>query len=177
MRYLSFLALIITFGVTSLALFSPTSNAGIMPPCLIVIEKEEIPDTERVFSFDVTGSFSTNFELGNGESDNLGMGVDQIIEIREDIPEGYSLEISCTQGVENCGGEIFEPCLSITPLEDGTGVSVECIDDDSGSCTFTNTLSINPTNVPTLSEWGLIAMASILGLVAFLILRRKKAVV
>jgi hypothetical protein len=32
-----------------------------------------------------------------------------------------------------------------------------------------------PTNVPTLSEWGLVAMAGILGIVGFMIIRRKKA--
>jgi hypothetical protein len=30
------------------------------------------------------------------------------------------------------------------------------------------------SNVPTLSEWGLIAMAGILGLVGFMVLRRRK---
>jgi len=30
-------------------------------------------------------------------------------------------------------------------------------------------------NVPTLSEWGLIAMAGILGLVGFMVMRRRKA--
>jgi len=34
-----------------------------------------------------------------------------------------------------------------------------------------------PTEVPTLSEWGLIAMASILGIVGFMVMRRKKAAV
>lgn len=32
-----------------------------------------------------------------------------------------------------------------------------------------------PRNVPTLSEWGLIAMAGVMGLVGFILLRRKKA--
>ncbi len=34
-----------------------------------------------------------------------------------------------------------------------------------------------PRNVPTLSEWGLIAMAGILGLVGFMVMRRRKAAV
>ena len=33
---------------------------------------------------------------------------------------------------------------------------------------------IEPRNVPTLSEWGLIAMAGILGIVGFMVIRRKK---
>jgi YVTN family beta-propeller protein len=31
-----------------------------------------------------------------------------------------------------------------------------------------------PSNVPTLSEWGLIVMASILGIVGFMVMRRRK---
>ena len=31
-----------------------------------------------------------------------------------------------------------------------------------------------PRNIPTLSEWGLIAMAGILGIVGFMVLRRRK---
>ena len=31
-----------------------------------------------------------------------------------------------------------------------------------------------PTNVPTLSEWGLIAMAGILGIVGYVVIRRRK---
>ena len=32
-----------------------------------------------------------------------------------------------------------------------------------------------PANVPTLSEWGLIAMAGVLGIVGFMVMRRRKA--
>ena len=31
-----------------------------------------------------------------------------------------------------------------------------------------------PSNVPTLSEWGLITMAGILGIVGFMVIRRRK---
>ena len=31
------------------------------------------------------------------------------------------------------------------------------------------------TGIPTLSEWGLIAMAAILGIVGFMVIRRRKA--
>ncbi len=31
-----------------------------------------------------------------------------------------------------------------------------------------------PANIPTLSEWGLIAMAGILGIVGFMVIRRRK---
>jgi hypothetical protein len=36
---------------------------------------------------------------------------------------------------------------------------------------------VTPTLIPTLSEWGLIAMASLLGIVGFMVMRRRKATV
>ena len=43
------------------------------------------------------------------------------------------------------------------------------------SNTVTKTWVLPPTNVPTLSELGLIAMAGILGIVGFMVIRRRKA--
>ncbi len=111
--------------------------------------------------------------MSSGDSRNAEFNVDDTMQIRESIPEGYILEIECVEGSSNCGGEFFEPCLSIQPLESGLGVLAECLDDDEGSCTFTNVL--DPRNVPTISEYGLIAMAGVLGLIAFFLLRRNKA--
>ena len=34
--------------------------------------------------------------------------------------------------------------------------------------------AIPPAQIPTLSEWGLIAMASILGIIGFMVMRRRK---
>jgi len=50
------------------------------------------------------------------------------------------------------------------------GQSTELIMDD----VIINTVDL-PSIVPTVSEWGLIAMASILGIVGFMVLRRRKA--
>ena len=36
---------------------------------------------------------------------------------------------------------------------------------------------VSPQSIPTLSEWGLIAMAAILGIVGFMVIRRRKAAV
>jgi len=38
-----------------------------------------------------------------------------------------------------------------------------------------NELGVLPSTVPTLSQWGLIAMAGILGIVGFMVIRRRKA--
>ena len=156
--------------------FIENAKAQTPTACSILIEKVEIPDTGEDFDFDLTGDVDENFGLTNGESIVLEFGENQDAMLIENIPDGYNLNIECTQGVEDCPEfGVSEPCLRITTLEDGNGVTIECDDsatNDMGSCTFTNTLI--PRNVPTLSEWGLIAMAGFLGLVGFMVMRRRK---
>ncbi|TDI90240.1 MAG: IPTL-CTERM sorting domain-containing protein [Candidatus Dadabacteria bacterium] len=50
-------------------------------------------------------------------------------------------------------------------------ITAECLDDDEGSCTFTNVLIAR--NVPTLSQWGLISLIVLLGIVGFIFYRRR----
>ena len=65
-----------------------------------------------------------------------------------------------------CSGE----GVLIEPIENGRNFT--CLNDfDMASCTFRNQ---GPSNVPTLSKWGLIAMAGILGIVGFMVIRRRK---
>jgi len=60
-------------------------------------------------------------------------------------------------------------------------VHFPCITEEvlGGSCTAEGVeglcLESEVTNVPTLSEWGLIAMAGVLGIVGFMVIRRRKA--
>ncbi|GJM14911.1 MAG: hypothetical protein DHS20C13_02380 [Thermodesulfobacteriota bacterium] len=175
MKYISMFVTVLVVGLGFIVLNADQASAGVPMPCNIVIEKVEEPDTGRLFDFEVEGNFAPNFSLGDGDSENVGLDIDETIEIIEDIPEGYTLEIECVEGSTNCGSDFFEPCLAIQELEDGTGVVVECLDDDEGSCTFTNTLAIEPAQVPTLSEWGLISMAGVLGIIGFMVIRRRKA--
>ena len=42
------------------------------------------------------------------------------------------------------------------------------------TCTYTNSLDVVNVPIPTLSEWGLLAMAGILGIVGFMVIRRRK---
>jgi len=47
----------------------------------------------------------------------------------------------------------------------------ESCNKDTGLCTGINKIN----EVPTLSEWGLIAMAGVLGIIGFMVVRRRKA--
>lgn len=78
------------------------------------------------------------------------------------------IEISCCLGpnnrcVEFAGGQLVR-CLLDTFVEGGMfNLDGECVPGEISR------------NVPALGEWGMIAMAGILGIAALLILRRKRA--
>ncbi len=75
-------------------------------------------------------------------------------------------------------GDSFSPALNA----DGTRIAFDSTSDLTGDnpdehCQLFLTTCIDPnaaSNVPTLSEWGLITMASILGIVGFMVARRRK---
>jgi len=54
----------------------------------------------------------------------------------------------------------------------GNSTFVGFLDHDTKGLAFD--CAVPPSNVPTLSEWGLITMAGILGIVGFLVMRRRK---
>jgi IPTL-CTERM motif len=59
----------------------------------------------------------------------------------------------------------------------GTDTIVASIGDtDIESNTVETTWVLPPRRVPTLSEWGLIAMAGVLGIVGFMVMRRRKVI-
>ncbi|MGH7849215.1 MAG: IPTL-CTERM sorting domain-containing protein, partial [Thermodesulfobacteriota bacterium] len=77
----------------------------------------------------------------------------------------------CIEGTSNCGMGEFIPCLTATVV--GNSVTFFCEDNDLATCVFTNVRSSDP--IPTLSEWGLIAMAGVMGIVGlFIVMRRRK---
>jgi hypothetical protein len=83
------------------------------------------------------------------------------VDVTEMIPVGWELDnIECSGiGVE------------IVSIENGRNFTCLKIFDEA-SCTFEN---VGPSDVPTLSQLGLIAMAGILGIIGFIVMRRRKA--
>jgi hypothetical protein len=178
MRYIlnliSFVILAMIVGLGSLALGTGQARAGIAP-CAIGIEKIEIPDDDTPFDFSVSGDQSFGFVLSDPSDDtrNFGMGTGQTVTVTEIGREGWTLDsIECTEGTSNCGMVDFVPCLSATV--DGNSVTFFCEDNDTASCVFTNVKTAGV--VPTLSEWGLIAMAGILGIAGFIVAMRRRKV-
>jgi len=84
----------------------------------------------------------------------------------------------------DCGGIAFDSGDVLWGIEDDNG-TIFTIDPNTGVATVVSDtlsdfegLAIGPpfcvASIPTLSEWGLIAMAGILGIVGFMVLRRRK---
>ena len=58
------------------------------------------------------------------------------------------------------------------------GVELECLTPSAfGSCTFINVQGVTATNIPTLSEWGMIAAAAGLGLIGLYFAKRRRGAV
>ncbi len=145
-----------------------------MLPCSLEIEKVAIPADDTPFNFVATGSINAEETLSDPSNAVIvrPLSVGNIVTITEELPLGWELQsIECTEGMGDCSGE---PCLSITIDEGSNSIIVECLDDDMGSCTFTNVKVVN--NVPTISEWGLITLSGILGVIGFMVIRRRQSV-
>jgi len=163
--------------VVGLGFFVLISNqAKAQEQCDLSVTKVALPADDTVFTFIGSGDDDFTFFISD-PSDPTSSGfieVNNTVTITEELPPGWELDnIECTEGSTNCGGQgIFVPCLSITIDEETNSITAFCDDIDTGSCTFTNVRI--PRDVPTLSEWGLIAMAGVLGIVGFMVMRRKK---
>jgi hypothetical protein len=142
--------------------------------CEITVEKLAIPDVGTDFQFSAPSPGPGDFTLSSGDQEifNQILFSDEAT-ITEQVPELWMLEsVTC----EVTGGN-FAPII----IELENGVTIDCEGDGPTdqdpelseiTCLIVNDLI--PHNVPTLSEWGLIAMAGILGLVGFMVLRRRK---
>jgi hypothetical protein len=170
------LILTMLLGVGFMVLGTGQAEAG-LAPCTVGIEKVAIPDNDTPFDFTVSGDQTAEFTLQDPSNpiSTGGMGIGQTVTITEEVPLGWELVgIECTEGVTDCGppGE-FIPCLTATVS--GNSVTFFCEDNDTAFCVFTNAL-LTRENIPTLSEWGLIAMAAVIGATGiFMALRRRRA--
>lgn len=89
------------------------------------------------------------------------------------LPEnGYAQDqfLGCCQFEDLCRNITDIECA----VEQGLNFFIEqSCNEQTGQCSGSGPDTVR--NIPTLSEWGLIAMASILGLVGFIVMRRRVA--
>jgi exosortase sorting signal-containing protein len=173
----SIFILTILMGLGFLAI--STDNVSAQDSCELTIEKAADPADDTLFEFSVTGDQNFEFTLSDPSDPTEIINIvaedgQNMVTVTETLPTGWSLDgIECVQGIANCGEGEFFPCLSITIDEESNSITASCLDNDTGSCTFTN--STKPLNIPTLSQWGMIAMAGIFILVGIWAITRKKA--
>lgn len=157
-------------GILSLGQIN--ARAQIDAPCVITISKAATPAQDTQFPFSITGDFEDAFSLTDPSNPVFffGMDIDQTVTVTESALPGWTLDgIECTEGITSCGDT---SCLTATV--DGNSVTFQCLDNDTASCTFTN--SFTGANIPTLSEWGLISMAVILGIAGIILMRRRRVI-
>lgn len=111
----------------------------------------------------VNGKLLSNGVLFDGQSTGAALSLGDEVVVTEVLPPGWKLaDIRCT-----------DPGLIITELENG--ISARCVTQvpDIAECTFSN---LGPANIPTLSEWGMLAAAGGFVLIGvFYALRRRRA--
>ena len=167
-NFISFFILTMLVGLGSLVLSTDQASAGFFP-CDIGIEKIAIPADNTPFNFSVTGITNFNFVLNDPDNTSTSFKLNSnnpTGTVTEEVPPGWILDdIECVV-----------PPAYITIEEIPNGISITCTGGDvaTASCTFFNRLLVTGVPVPTLSEWGLIAMAGILGIVGFMVIRRMK---
>ena len=161
--------LVVLGGLGSLVLGTGQANAV----CPITINKAAVPPDDTTFTFSVTGDQNFGFTLSDPSDDSELIFIENgnEVSLTELVPGGWELNsIECTVEEDDCGGG---PCLFLTEFLNEQRVAITCVDDGIGTCTFSNS---GPRPIPTLSHWGLIAMAGILVLVGIWGITRKKAV-
>jgi len=130
--------------------------------CGVTIIKDAPGGSGTIFEYEVTvdGDLPFLIELPGGES--TGGPFNSTVTVTELPKVGWTLtDISC----ENEGATGFE----ITE----NGFTAGCDGGGLVTCTFFN---VGTATIPTLSEWGMIAMAGVLGVIGlYIAIRRRRA--
>lgn len=167
-RHSAFISLLfLVFSVSSVTLFVPGTASAQQCEIIICKSAEGAGDTPFPFVADI-GVEMDEFALTDGGLCVLEFftGANEL-EVTEGFVPGWVLEdVICeTDGIES------------SPIRNG--VVLDCVAGDfgTGTCTFVNVPGGSATNIPTLSEWGMIAAAAGLGLVGvWFAIRKKRAV-
>jgi hypothetical protein len=172
MRYIINLLFVAIIASSGAFVFSADVKA--QPVCTGVIEVETIPDSSTEFPFTVTGDFPEEFTLE--PNDGKKLTINGTITVTQGDVDGWVLrDIVCGSGnsemAENEAENGFDNSVSFSIVN--SGVTLTC--DEPGGfavCTFINSRT---ETVPTISQWGAIALVLGLGAVGYFVIHRRKA--
>jgi hypothetical protein len=133
--------------------------------CSITVQKDVLAPVDLNFTFAVDSSTDgqSEFSIPAGTHSNLFFVEGETDIVSEIVPEGWEL-IDVTCETEGGGFNVV--------VDGNKNVIAHCVSDGFSLCTFTNR---GPANVPTLSEWGMIAAAAGFAMIGvFFAVRRRK---
>jgi len=149
------------------ALFIPAySYAGAVPPPPCPCDTTEL--SNGLTGNDIIDQVCPNGELG---PDSISIIEPETIFVQLQVPP------SSQYSVNESNGDSFSCSIN----SDGPiGIIKKLSEEEFESCAFglvTRCSLTDPRPIPTLSEWGLIAMAGVLGIIGLVAIRRKRAAV
>lgn len=141
-----------------------TNNQIVEETCNIAVEMEAPEGDDTEFQFNLfSNGLDEDFDLSDGQSIAFyDLPLNTIITITEFVPDHWALD-----GIVCDGNAVFDDSVN------GNSVDVTCDSTGDINCTFVNS-RIRIINTPTLSEWGLISMAAVLGIAGFMVMRRRR---
>lgn len=151
--------LVIFTAVSGLAV----SDATAQPTCFLNVEKSAPEDPEQEFSFVAQNASPSEFTLTENDNQNLGVTLGNSATLIEEPIDGWALrDVTCgeLEGVEvsDIPGGILVTCVEPVQTQD--------------TCTFNNVMAVR--SIPTISEWGVLAIVAGLGLTALYVLTRNR---
>ena len=162
MRYINkFLGMfVLTLVISSVALVFSADVMALIPICDVQISKEAVPVDGTEFPFTITGDITDEFTIQSDECEQFDLPTGDTIMVTEQTPDGWGLrDIDC---------RTINASASIA----GQTVTITC--DDIDGQAFCNFVNISTEAVPTISQWGIMALVVVLGVIGFMVMRRKK---
>jgi len=159
-------ALFVLIATGALLIPSLSISASAQFPCTLFICKEAPGAGDQSFLIDIIDFTGTTTEelFDGGRCREVFYDFQNEAEIIEQNTPGWILtDVDC------------DPISGFSITSIPGGIATECIAPGETTCTFVN--SRGPTNIPTLSEWGMMAAAGGLILVGvfFMLYRRRAA--
>ncbi|MGB3729941.1 MAG: hypothetical protein WBA70_11910 [Thermodesulfobacteriota bacterium] len=156
------------FMFVAIIAFSGLASNANAQSCAVEVIKNAVPADNTPFNFTaVVLGQPEPFTLMDPDDNitNVAFGLNES-SITENVPQGWVIEsIECRP---NQGDEAL-----ISFSINGPTVTINCLDSfGQGTCVFNNVIATR--NVPNLSQWGLIAMAGVLGIVGYMVAKRRK---